>query len=242
MRFATELVEGRLLRRYQRFLAEVELDDGSVVVAHCPNTGSMKTCLEPGTRAWLSRARPERKLAYTWEVAECGDARIYVHPARANELVAEAITGSVIRELAGYETLRREVRYGKASRIDLLLGRGEELCYVEVKNATLRVAPGRAAFPDAVTVRGKKHLEELTEMVRSGHRGVVFFVVSRTDCASFEPADDIDPAYGAALRAALAAGVEALAYGVSIDHQEVRLTRRLPILLEDEVGASKFGT
>ena len=242
MRFSTELVEGRLLRRYQRFFADVELDDGTVVVAHCPNTGSMKTCLEPGTRAWLTRARPGRKLAYTWEVAECGDARIYVHPAGANGLVAEAIDGGVIRELTGYETLRWEVRYGTGSRIDLLLGRGEELCYVEVKNATLRIAPGRAAFPDAVTARGKKHLEELTEVVRSGHRGVVFFAVSRTDCTTFEPADDIDPAYGVALRAALAAGVEALAYGVSIDREEVRLTRRIPIVLEDEGGASKVGT
>lgn len=242
MRFATELIEGKLLRRYQRFLADVELDDGSVVVAHCPNTGSMKTCLEPGTRAWLTRARPGRKLGFTWEVAERGDTRIYVHPAGANGLVAEAITEGVVDELSGYPTLRREVRYGKDSRIDLLLERGEERCYVEVKNATLRFDRDRAAFPDAVTARGKKHLEELMRVVREGHRGVVFFCVGRTDCTSFEPADGIDPAYGATLRAALAEGVEALAYRVSIDRRQVRITQRLPLRIDAGDTVLQFGT
>lgn len=231
MQFATELVFGKLLRRYQRFLVDVELADGSVVVAHCANTGSMKTCLEPGTVVWLSRARAGRKLAFTWEVAECGGSRVYVYPAGANDLVAEAVTAGGIPELSGYASLRREVRYGANCRIDLLLERDRELCYVEVKNATLRVGPGRVAFPDAVTARGTKHLEELIEVARSGQRAVVFFCVARTDCDTFEPADAIDPVYGATLRRALEAGVEALAYGVTIEPSQVRLTRHIPIHL-----------
>lgn len=239
MRFATDLVEGKLLRRYQRFFADVELDDGSVVVAHCANTGSMKTCLEPGTRAWLTRAREGRKLPFTWEVAEReteggtkrGPTRIYVNPAGANGLTAEGITEGVVAELTGYDSLRREVRYGTNSRIDLLLERGSERCYVEVKNVTLHLGAGRAAFPDAVTTRGTKHLEELMQVVREGHRAVAFFCVARTDCDRFEPAGEIDPLYAATLRRAVEAGVEVLAYGVSIDREQVRLSHPLPVQL-----------
>jgi sugar fermentation stimulation protein A len=233
MQFASELVEGLLLRRYQRFLADVRLADGTVVVAHCPNTGSMKTCLEPGTRAWLSRARPGRKLAYTWEVAEQDDARIYVNPAGANALVAEAIARGGVLELAGYTNLLREVRYGASSRIDLLLQRESEHCYVEVKNATLRMAPGCIAFPDAITARGTKHLHELMDMVRQGHRAVVFFCVGRTDAQIFRPAITIDPLYCATLAQAIRSGVEVLAYGVEIDRRHVVLARRLPVQFPD---------
>lgn len=232
MFFPTELIEGVLVRRYQRFLADVRLADGSVVVAHCPNTGSMKTCLEPGTRAWLSPARPGRKLAYTWEVAEQAEARIYVNPAGANLLAAEAITAGAVPELSAYPSLRREVRYGAGSRIDLLLQREAEHCYVEVKNATLRLGPGRVAFPDAVTARGTKHLLELMEMVRQGHRAVIFFCVGRTDAEVFEPAVSIDPLYCATLARAVRSGVEALAYGVEIDRRQVVLEKRLPVLLD----------
>lgn len=234
MRFASELVEGRLLRRYQRFLADVELSDGRVVVAHCANTGSMTTCLEPGTRAWLTRAREGRKLPFTWEVAEHDKTRIYVNPAGANGLVAEAVAKGTLGELAGYAELRREVRYGTNSRIDLLLEGERGRCFVEVKNATLRVAPRRAAFPDAVTARGTKHLEELVRVVQSGDRAVVLFCVARTDCDSFEPADSIDPTYAATLRRAAASGVEMLAYRVSIDRRGVRLSRRVPVLVDGQ--------
>lgn len=232
MKFATELVEGELLRRYQRFFADVKLADGSVVVAHCANTGSMATCLEPGTRAWLTRAREGRKLAFTWEVAELGKTRIYVNPAGANALVAEAITNETIEELVGYASLRREVRYGTGSRIDLLLEGEGAACYVEVKNVTLRVGARRAAFPDAVTTRGTRHLQELTRVVESGERAVALFCVARTDCDTFEPADHIDPVYAATLRRAAAAGVEMLAYRVSIDRRGVRLGRRVPVLVD----------
>lgn len=229
MLFRTPLTIGKVLRRYQRFFVDVELDDGQLVIAHCANTGSMKTCLEPGTRAWLSEARPDRKLKYTWEVAEWGDTRIYVNPAGANGLVAEAITQERIPELSGYSNLRREVKYGAGSRIDLLLERDEERAFVEVKNVTLLAGSGRAAFPDAVTERGRKHIEELIAVVQAGQRGVLFFCVARTDARAFEPADAVDPAYGAALRRAVAAGVEILAYGVSIEAEEIRLTGRLPV-------------
>lgn len=229
MLFRGPLVQGTVVRRYQRFFVDVALDDGPTVTAHCANTGSMKTCLEPGTRAWLSEARPGRKLLYTWEVAECAGTRIYVNPAGANHLVAEAVTKGSIAELWGYSTLRREVKYGTGSRIDLLLEGDQGRAFVEVKNVTLLVGPGRAAFPDAVTERGRKHIEELILVTKAGARGVLVFCVARTDVRSFEPADAIDPGYGAALRRAHAAGVEILAYGVDINEQEIRLTERLPI-------------
>ncbi len=239
MQFKSELIEGRLLRRYKRFFADVELTSGEVVVAHCPNTGSMKTCIEPEARAWLTRARPGRKLAYTWEVAEIGDTRIYVNPVGANALVAEAITDGSIPELAGYTQLRREVRYGDRSRIDILLegppDSNRPPCYVEVKNVTLRVGAGCSAFPDAVTERGRKHLAELTRVVSSGARAVMFYCISRTDCDSFTSADDIDPAYGAALRTALESGVEVLAYGVAIETAGIRL--RNPVEFRARSGA-----
>lgn len=233
MRFSTPILRGRLLRRYQRFFADVELDDGRVVVAHCPNTGTMKTCLEPGTRAWITKAaRPGRKLEYTWEVAEQGSTLIYVNPAGANTVVAEAVQDGTIPELAGYTGLRREVKYGESSRIDLLLERAEDRCYVEVKNVTLLVGPGCAAFPDAVTERGRKHLEELMRVAQGGQRAVLFFCLARTDCSRFEPADAIDPKYGRALRQAVAHGVEVLAYGVTIHSEGIHLGERRPVVIE----------
>lgn len=241
MQFSSPLIIGRFLRRYQRFFADVEVPDRGVVVAHCANTGSMKTCLEPGTLAWLSEARPGRKLAYTWEVAERDGVRIYVNPAGANGLVTEAIQGQRIPELRGYERLRREVKYGQASRVDFLLeGRAPELagtesgtphdsCYVEVKNVTMDGSGGRAAFPDAVTERGRRHIEELEGRTAEGHRAVLFFCIARTDAELFVPADAIDPAYGKALRRAYARGVEVLAYRVAITPEGVELTTSIPV-------------
>ncbi len=233
MRFDGPLHKGRLLRRYKRFLADVELADGSVVKAHCANPGSMKTCLRDGARVWLSAAPGKnRKLPWTWELIYIGKSKIFVNPVRANRLVAEAIESGAIAELAGYDGLRREVPWGK-SRIDMLLegGRRPCRCYVEVKNVTLALGGGRSAFPDSVTERGRKHLEELVRIRRRGHRAVLFFCASRDDTRQVEPADEIDPAYGTALRRAAKAGVELLAYRVRITARRVDLVERVPVVL-----------
>ena len=225
------LLEGRLVRRYQRFLADVETA-GGLVTAHCPNTGSMLGCKDAGMRVWLSpAANPARKLAWTWELVETAPGVIVgVHTGRSNALVREAIEAGAVPELAGYPTLRPEQRYGEGSRIDLLLqAPGRPDCYVEVKNVTAAVEGGVGYFPDAVTARGAKHLRELAAMVAAGHRAVLVFCVQRGDVAEVRPADHIDPAYGRALRDALAAGVEVLALGATVTPQAIALTRRLAV-------------
>ena len=225
------LLEGRLVRRYQRFLADVETD-GGLVTAHCPNTGSMLGCKDAGMRVWLSpAANPARKLAWTWELVETAPGVIVgVHTGRSNALVREAIEAGAVPELTGYPTLRPERKYGEGSRIDLLLqAPGRPDCYVEVKNVTAAVEGGVGYFPDAVTARGAKHLRELAAMVAAGHRAVLVFCVQRGDVAEVRPADHIDPAYGRALRDALAAGVEVLALGATVTPQAIALTRRLAV-------------
>lgn len=239
------LTEGRLLRRYQRFLADVELADGSVVTAHCPNTGSMQGCKDPGSRVWLSPSdNPQRKLAWTWELVEvsneaaAGHALVGLHTGRSNGLVRELIEAGGVPELAAYSRLRAEVPYGgeglkggKRSRIDLLLeGEGRPPCYVEVKNVTAAVAGGVGFFPDAVTERGTKHLQEMMAEVAKGNRAVLFFCVQRDDVGEVRPADHIDPVYGATLRQAMAAGVEVLAYGATLAPEAIVLTRPLPVV------------
>ena len=225
------LLEGRLVRRYQRFLADVETA-GGLVTAHCPNTGSMLGCKDAGMRVWLSpAANPARKLAWTWELVETAPGVIVgVHTGRSNALVREAIEAGAVPELTGYPTLRPERKYGEGSRIDLLLqAPGRPDCYVEVKNVTAAVEGGVGYFPDAVTARGAKHLRELAAMVAAGHRAVLVFCVQRGDVAEVRPADRIDPAYGRALRDALAAGVEVLALGATVTPQAIALTRRLAV-------------
>jgi len=225
------LLEGRLVRRYQRFLADVETA-GGLVTAHCPNTGSMLGCKDAGMRVWLSpAANPARKLAWTWELVETAPGVIVgVHTGRSNALVREAIEAGAVPELTGYPTLRPERKYGEGSRIDLLLqAPGRPDCYVEVKNVTAAVEGGVGYFPDAVTARGAKHLRELAAMVAAGHRAVLVFCVQRGDVAEVRPADHIDPAYGRALRDALAAGVEVLALGATVTPQAIALTRRLAV-------------
>jgi len=232
MRFREPLVVGRLIRRYQRFLADFALDDGTIVTAHCANPGSMRTCLVPGSRGWLSRSDdPRRKLRFTWQIAEVGRARVYVNPIGANQLAREGIETGVVGELDGYASLRSEVSYGARSRVDFLLEGDRGLCYVEVKNATLLLARGVAGFPDAVTKRGLRHLDELCQMVGAGARAVLLFCVSRTDAHALAPADEIDPAFGRALRRAAAAGVELLAYRARVTPREIRLVARVPIEL-----------
>lgn len=228
------MLRGRLVRRYKRFLADVELEDGEVLTAHCPNPGSLAGCLEEGQEAVLRDSEdPRRKLRFTLQSLKVGRSWVNIDTMLPNPLVAEWVAAGRIPELDGFERLEREVRYGNSSRIDLLLtGRNGRRTYVEVKNTTL-VERGIARFPDSVTERGRKHLAELTEMVEQGHRAVMFFLVSRADARRFEPADAIDPAYGLALREALARGVEALVYSARVRPERIELGRPLPLCLPE---------
>lgn len=231
MEWTSRLTEGRLVRRYKRFLADVALEDGRTVTAHVPNTGSMLGTRDPGSPVALSRSdSPTRKLPWTLELVMSGGCWVGVNTSRTNRMVEEAILGRRLAPLRGYGSLRREVRYGERSRIDLLLEDGERRCYVEVKNVTYRVGK-RALFPDAVTERGAKHLGELRRMVGEGHRGVVLFLVNRDDCSSMGPADDIDPAYGRLLREVVGQGVEAMAYRAVNTLDGSSIDRKLRVVL-----------
>lgn len=223
-----KLIQGTLIQRYQRFKADVKQRNGHVVTAHCPNSGSMLGCSEPGRRVYLSRHNsPNRRLKYTWEMIEMPTSLVGVNTWVPNLLVKESIIHKKIRALRGYERIRPEVRYGQNSRIDLLLEKGENRCFVEVKNCTL-VEDGLAYFPDAVTSRGLKHLLELQKELRKGSRCVMFYLVQRMDAKRFRPADHIDPAYGEELRRAFGNGVEILVYDVFLDLEGISLKRRLP--------------
>ncbi len=229
MEFEQPLQPATLIRRYKRFLADVETPDGTPLTLHTPNTGSMRGCAEPGTRIWYrDSGNPKRKYPLSWELTELADGtRIGVNTARSNALVREAIENGTIRELAGSGPVRPEVRLGE-SRIDFAVGDGEHPCYVEVKNVTL-AEEGAALFPDAVTTRGSRHLDELRRVVEAGGRGVILFCVQRDDVTVMRPADAIDPDYGRALRRAVAAGVEALAYQTRIEQTGVWLETPLPV-------------
>lgn len=239
MDFSAPLLKGTLIKRYKRFLADVTLDDGSVVTAHTANSGSMLGCCTPGSEVWLSPANnPERKLKFTWELVRVGDELVGINTSHPNALAAEAILSGAIPELAGYATLKREVKYGKNSRIDVFLTAPDRPdCYVEVKNTTLFRPDGDnqqvALFPDAVTERGTKHLGELSEMVRTGKRAVMLYMVQRSAAGlgRFAVAEDIDPTYAAALRDALAVGVEALCYTCSVTPERLEVAIPLPIRL-----------
>ncbi|MBW1790175.1 MAG: DNA/RNA nuclease SfsA [Deltaproteobacteria bacterium] len=221
------LLEGTLIRRYKRFLADVKLRNNHVVTAHCPNSGSMLACSEPGRPAYISRQnKPGRKLKYTWEMIHMPTSLVGVNTMVPNRLVKASIQGNAVPELRGYENVRTEVKYGGNSRIDILLESDGKRCYVEVKNCTL-VEKGIACFPDAVTSRGLKHLVELQAQVRQGDRAVMFYLIQRMDAEEFRPADRIDPAYGKELRRAVDNGVEMLAYDVSIDLKGIKLNRKL---------------
>lgn len=226
------LISGKLIRRYKRFLADVELDDGTVVTAHCPNSGSMKGCNLPDSPVMLSRSdNPARKLAFTWELVQINGFWVGLNTMLPNRLTEEGVQDGTISELQGYAKLRREVPYGsERSRIDLLLSGNGVDCYVEVKNVTL-VENQQALFPDAVTTRGQKHLRELMEVVAGGGRGVIFFTVQRGDGLSVAPADNIDPEYGRLLRQAAKSGVEAIAYRAEVTPKEIKLTEKLEVVL-----------
>ncbi len=229
MRFPDPLVPGTLIRRYKRFLADVELKASETVTAHCANSGSMLSVNEPGAEVWLSPARnPDRKLRYTWEMIRVGKTLVGINTGLPNGLVADAIEDGSLTELGGYGALRREVKYGQNSRIDLLLeGEGRRSCYVEVKNVTMRreLSPGAPAeFPDAVTARGTKHLGELAREAANGARAVMVYLVQRDDAERCAIARDIDPAYGDALDEALDAGVETLCYGCRLSVDGIGVT------------------
>ncbi len=228
--FLPPLTAGTLIRRYKRFLADVELAGGDIITVHCPNSGSMKGCANPGSRVFLSRnPNPKRKYPFGWKLVEADGFWAGINTGLPNRLVREAIENGTVTELQGYDTIRPEVPYGEHSRIDLLL-EGLGRCFIEVKNVTL-VEGSRALFPDAVTTRGQKHLQELMRVVREGDRGVIFFTVQRGDGISVSPADMIDPEYGRLLRLAVENGVEALAYRALVTPEEIRLTERLPVIL-----------
>lgn len=235
MLFDPPLQRATLLRRYKRFLADVELADGREMTLHCPNTGSMRACLAPGSPCWFSRSdNPKRKYPCTWELATtpAGDLA-GINTGRANRLVVEAIGNGVVGELQGYDELLTEVRYGEErSRIDILLRGGRGECYVEVKSVTLCEGGGRGLFPDAVSTRGSKHLRELAGVAASGARAVLFYCVQHSAIERVAPAREIDPDYAAALQVALDRGVEVLAYQARLSPQEVALYRRLPFSLD----------
>lgn len=219
------------MQRYKRFLADVRLANGEIVTAHCTNTGSMMGCKDPGAWVYISKCdNDNRKLAYTWELIQANRTWIGINTMHPNRLVAEAVRSGVIRELCGYENIRREVKVNAHSRLDLCLESGAGCCFVEVKNVTLAI-DGAAAFPDAVSERATKHLKELMRLRRTGARAAVVFVIQRNDCAYFRPADEIDPEYGRWLRRAIKAGVEALPYQAKVTARAIILTHRLPMKL-----------
>ena len=232
--FDPPLVEGRLVRRYKRFLADVRIGRDTVV-AHCPNPGSMRSCADEGGRVWLQR-KPATKLGWSWELAEIGGpggALVSVNTARGNQLVATALAAGAIAELRGYDTITREVAAGD-SRLDFHLARGprnRDRAWVEVKTATMDGGAGTAAFPDAVTARGTRHLDELRALRRRGFRAVLLFVVARSGVTRVRPADEIDPTYGAALRRAAASGVELLAYTAELSLTGLRLGHPVAVAL-----------
>lgn len=245
MNFTAPLVSGRLIKRYKRFMADVMLDDGTVVTAHCMNSGSMMGLAAPDSRVWLSPIdNPKAKLRYRWEIVEAEGSLVGINTGHPNRIAANAIADGRVPELAGYETIRREVKYGSNSRIDLLLEdheAGLPPAYVEVKNVTLKRGNGdgklaAAEFPDAVTARGAKHLRELAEMVRQGYRAVMLYIAQRADCTHFSLAGDIDPAYETAFREARAAGVEMLAYHCAVSEAAIRLAGPLPIQMAEDEG------
>lgn len=235
MRFSSALVEGRLTRRYKRFLADVELSSGETITAHCANPGSMLGLAAPGSRVWLSRSdNPKRKLRFSWELIEVdlgrGPTLVGINTSSPNAAVARAIEKDLIPELAGYGSMRREVRYGANSRIDILLeDEARPPCYVEIKNVHLMREAGLAEFPDSVTARGAKHLRALSEMAAAGARSVMVYFVQRGDADAFSLAEDIDPAYADAFGDAMAAGVEAIAVCSALTQEGLCLPRSIPL-------------
>jgi len=235
MKYQDPLIPGILKKRYKRFFADVILENGETAIAHCANSGSMLSVSTPGSKVWISPSRnPKRKLKYTWELAEINNTLIGVNTNQPNTLVNEAIISGKIKELQGFSSLRREVKYGKNSRIDILLENPDQTkCYVEVKSVTMKRLLGKekpAEFPDAVTTRGLKHLKELSAMVADGHRAVMLYVIQRNDSKSFKLARDIDPEYGKAYDAAIKSGVEILGYSCKFSTMGINISEKVTAL------------
>ncbi len=234
MQFNQQLTPGILDRRYKRFLADIRLESGETVTAHCPNPGSMLGLDKPGSRVWLTRSdNPKRKLPWSWELLEvdlgAGPVLVGINTNHPNGIVTQAIEAGSIPELAGYAGLRREVKYGVNSRIDILLAdKNRPLCYVEIKNVHLMRQSGLAEFPDSVTKRGTKHLVELGDMVEAGHRAVMLFLIQRMDARRMTLARDIDPVYGENIDRAMARGVEILAYDTRVGLEAIVVRQRVP--------------
>lgn len=237
MIFKPPLKEAVLIRRYKRFLADIETPDGQILTIHCPNTGSMMNCSAQGSRVWYSKsANPKRKYPHTLEIVETEHGhKVGINTGSANGLVAEAIKNQTVSELAGYNTMRREVPYGsERSRIDLLLGDSSDQqhdCYVEIKNVSLGMGAGLGVFPDAVSSRGQKHLRELMQVRAAGFRSVLLFCVQHEGIKCVAPADQIDPLYGKLLRQAASCGVELLAYGATLNPDTIKITQPLAVEL-----------
>ena len=231
-----ELIEGRLVKRYKRFLADVELSDGQVVTAHCPNSGSMKGCAQKGARVWISTSdNPKRKLKYTWELIRIKDTFIGINTQVPNKLVKQSVEHGLVSELSQYTRVTSEVKTSDHTRLDLMLEDDDGgRCYVEIKNCTL-VEDGVAMFPDAVTTRGQKHLDELVALKAQGYRAVIFYLIQRTDAKRFTPADRIDPVYAEKLVRAKAHGVEIITrdveFNLNAQPGRILLNRPLPAQL-----------
>ncbi len=228
MIFSEKLVSGKLIKRYKRFLADVELDDGSVVVSHCTNSGSMKTCLEEGAPVYLSPANdPKRKTKFTWEMIFMNGGWIGINTMIPNKLAFDAIRNGEIEKLKGYTSVRREVKFGD-SRFDIYAENEFEKCFVEVKNVTMKVGT-YVLFPDAVTTRGRKHLETLIEVKKSGIRAVMLYVIQRMDVEVFGPAKEIDPEYARSLKKAIDNGVEVIAVQAKVSPEGIELVGEMPV-------------
>ena len=230
MKLPAPLIKGKLLSRYKRFFTDIELADGQVVVAHTPNTGSMKQCAISGYNVLISESdNPKRKLKYTLELIRVGDHWVDTHTQRTNRVVEEALRNNWIKSLEDYR-LQPEYKFGE-SRIDFYLQKGEEKVLLEVKNVTLCCNETTARFPDAVTIRGQKHLRELLAAKKQGYRAVIFFLIQRAEATQFSPADDIDSVYGKLLREVVAGGVEAMAYKTIVTPEENRVGEQIPVVL-----------
>ncbi|MCU4166591.1 DNA/RNA nuclease SfsA [Carboxylicivirga caseinilyticus] len=230
MKFDTPLIHGRLIKRYKRFLSDILLDNGEIVVAHCTNSGSMKTCLEENAEVYLSPAKdPKRKTRYTWEMIKINNQWVGINTLHPNQIAFEAIKNNEIPELSNYDHVQREVKVGN-SRIDIMAQSKDETCFIEVKNVTMKV-DNNALFPDAVTTRGKKHLNELIQLKKEGLRTVMLYIIQRMDVESFGPAEAIDPEYAQTLRLAYEKGVEIIPLQVRVSPTEIRIEKKLPFHL-----------
>jgi sugar fermentation stimulation protein A len=225
-----QLTSGILIQRYKRFLADIRLETGEKVTAHCPNSGSMKGCAIPGSPVWLSTSlNPKRKYKYTWELIKTPETMIGINTLVPNKLVKQSIENDLIKELSGYDQVKAEVKTSSHTRLDLLLEKeSKEKCYVEIKNCTL-VEEEIAMFPDAVTTRGQKHLDELEHLVSQGHRGVIFFLIQRMDAKLFKPADMIDKIYAQKLKKVVANGVEIVVRDTSINTELISIRNAVPV-------------